>query len=107
MNRDALFPAILLQERKERHFGVRLSNPQISAVLPPLFPVFRTLDGELFPCVSISFQGLFFIYLFFFKIALSSAYIPYTAKVESQTVSSEFPCNLGVACIASFLNVHL
>lgn len=66
MNRDALFPAILLQERKERHFGVRLSNPQISAVLPPLFPVFRTLDGELFPCVSISFQGLFFIYLFIF-----------------------------------------
>ena len=43
----------------------------------------------------------------FFKVALSSAYIPHTTKVESQTVRSELHHNLGLAPTVSFLLLFL
>ena len=75
----------------------------MAVVLLPSFPILRTLDGALFPSVTITFE----VFCLFFKVALSSAYIPHTTKVESQTVRSELHHNLGLAPTVSFLLLFL
>ena len=59
-------PAILIQRRKT--FWSQLSNLHMAVVLLPSFPILRTLDGALFPSVTITFEVfcLFVLWVFLF-----------------------------------------
>lgn len=53
MNGDILFPALIIQRRKA--VWTLLSSFQTSIVLLPSFAIFRTLDSDLCPSVTITF----------------------------------------------------
>lgn len=59
MKGDILFPAILKHRRKA--FWSQLSNLQISVVLWAWYPILRTLDSDICPCVTNTFEGFFVV----------------------------------------------
>lgn len=56
---DILCPAILTHRRKA--FWSQLSNLQIAVVSLAWCPILRTLDSDICPWVTITFEGFFFV----------------------------------------------
>lgn len=96
MNRDILFPAVLIQRRKA--FWNQLANPQILIVLLSSSSSWNSWEWSLSFC--------HYYFWIFFKLCQALLVFPHTAKVVSQAGRSELHPNFGLASTVSSLDAY-